>query len=36
MRNRGWRGQGAGLEGAGSGNRGSWKSGKIGREIDFF
>ena len=36
MRNRGWRGRGAGVEGAGSGDRGCGKSGKIGREIDFF
>ena len=29
-RNRGWRGRRAGVEGAGSGDRGRWKSGKIG------
>ena len=36
MRNRGWRGPEAGVEGAGSGVRGGGESGKIGAGNSFF
>ena len=36
MRNRGWRGREAGVEGAGSGDRGDGEPGRLGRETDFF
>ena len=36
MRNRGWRGRDAGVEGAGSGDRGGGSLGRLGRKIDYF
>ena len=36
MRNRGWRGREAGVEGAGSGDRGGGEPGKIGAGNRFF
>ena len=36
MRNRGWRGREAGVEGTGSGDRGVGSLKRLGREIDFF